>query len=64
MIDKLQLKEVSDLAAEELSQGQKRRLTLGMALIGRPKIVILDDPLYGVDPASKAKLLRLIRDET
>ena len=44
-----------------LSDGFKRRLSLGIALIGRPKIVILDDPLAGVDPATTQKLLSAIR---
>ena len=38
--------------AEILSDGFKKRLSLGIALIGQPKIVILDDPLAGVDPAT------------
>lgn len=37
-----------------------RRLTLAMALIGRPKLVILDNPLQGVDPDCKKKLIETI----
>lgn len=37
-----------------------RRLTLGMALIGKPKLVILDNPLDGVDPECKLKLIETI----
>jgi len=37
-----------------------RRLTLGMALIGRPPLVILDNPLAGVDPVNKRKLIKTI----
>ena len=40
-----------------MSHGQMRRLTLGMALIGRPKLVILDNPLDGVDPVNRRKLI-------
>ena len=52
LLQKLCLKEVENDKAGIISDGYKRRLSLGIALIGRPKIVILDDPLAGVDPAS------------
>ena len=58
---KLCLKEVENDKAGIISDGYKRRLSLGIALIGRPKIVILDDPLASVDPASTQKLLSAIR---
>lgn len=64
MIDKLGLSLVQDVKASDLSQGYRRRLTLAMALIGRPKIVLLDDPCSGVDPAATQKVLRTIREET
>jgi len=64
MIKNLILSDVVNFKAGILSDGYKRRLTLGMALIGKPKFVILDDPLTGVDPASTLKVLKTIRDET
>ena len=47
-----------------MSCGLKRRLTLAMALIGRPKLVILDQPLAGVDPISRRKLIKTILNYT
>ena len=44
------LNQVRDTLAGVLSEGYKRRLTLAMALVGNTKVVILDDPLAGVDP--------------
>ena len=38
-----------------------RRLTLGMALIGRPKLIVLDNPLHNVDPISKLELIKTIQ---
>ena len=64
MIKRMCLEDVQNDRAGILSDGYKRRLSLGMALIGRPKIVILDDPLAGVDPATSVKLLSSIRKET
>jgi ABC-2 type transport system ATP-binding protein len=38
---------------EEFSGGMKRRLNLGVALLNRPKLLILDEPTVGVDPQSR-----------
>jgi ABC-type multidrug transport system ATPase subunit len=40
----------------ELSGGMKRRLAIGLALVGNPRIVILDEPTAGVDPKNKRKI--------
>jgi len=37
----------------KLSGGQKRKLCLGMALIGNPKLILLDEPTSGMDPYSR-----------
>ena len=52
-IKKLGLSEKSDTAAKNLSGGQKRKLQLGMALIGSNQIVFLDEPTSGMDPESR-----------
>ena len=43
----------SNTMAQKLSGGQKRKLSIGIALIGDPKIVFLDEPTAGVDPYSR-----------
>lgn len=41
---------------ERLSGGLKRRVNIGLALLGRPPLVVLDEPTSGVDPEGRAEL--------
>lgn len=50
----------SDLTAV-YSGGMKRRLNFGVALLHRPRLLILDEPTVGVDPQSRAHLLDCVR---
>lgn len=47
--------------AKELSGGQKRKLCVGMALVGDPKVIILDEPSAGMDPYSRRHLWSLLK---
>lgn len=47
--------------ASQLSGGQRRRLNLALALLGRPRLLLLDEPTAGVDPASRQLLHARLR---
>lgn len=47
--------------SREYSGGMKRRLNFGIALLHRPRILILDEPTVGVDPQSRSHLLDCVR---
>jgi len=61
VIELVGLAEKRDARVKSLSGGQKRRLDLGVALVGNPELVFLDEPTTGFDPAARRAAWELIR---
>ena len=55
------LEEKAGARVKTLSGGQKRRLDLGVALVGDPELVFLDEPTTGFDPAARRAAWEMIR---
>jgi ABC-2 type transport system ATP-binding protein len=60
-IDLVGLGHKRDARVKTLSGGQKRRLDLGIALVGDPELVFLDEPTTGFDPAARRNAWELVR---
>eukprot|EP00048_Salpingoeca_helianthica_P024859 m.35933 g.35933 ORF g.35933 m.35933 type:complete len:1599 (-) comp9627_c1_seq2:26-4822(-) len=61
LLDETDLRPQIDTAASVLSGGQKRKLSLAMALVGDPPMLCLDEPTSGMDPASRRKVWTLLQ---
>jgi ABC-2 type transport system ATP-binding protein len=61
VIELVGLGEKRDARVKTLSGGQKRRLDLGIALVGDPDLVFLDEPTTGFDPTARRSAWEMIR---
>jgi branched-chain amino acid transport system ATP-binding protein len=61
LLDLFQLRSVRDEMATSLPYGDQRRLEIVRALATNPKLLLLDEPAAGMNPAEKQNLMRLIR---
>jgi len=64
MLETVGLFEARDRMANKLSGGMKRRLGIAQALIGDPKVLIVDEPTTGLDPEERLKFRNLLAEMT
>lgn len=62
IIKQLQLGQYKNRKEKNLSLGNKQRLGLAKALIHKPKLLILDEPINGLDPAGIVEIRELLKD--
>lgn len=62
MISVFGMQETVNQKAASLSGGQKRKLSIAMALIGEPKVLFLDEPTLGLDVLARRELWKVIRE--
>ncbi len=60
-LEGLQLIEVKDVPAEDLSHGEQRQLELALALAGNPRVLLLDEPAAGLSAGERVLMADLIR---
>jgi ABC-2 type transport system ATP-binding protein len=61
-LERLGLVEAADRPVKTYSGGMRRRLDLGASLVGRPQVLILDEPTTGLDPRTRLDMWSFIRD--
>jgi daunorubicin resistance ABC transporter ATP-binding subunit len=60
VLERFGLVEAADRRVSTYSGGMRRRLDLAAGLIGRPPVVLLDEPTTGLDPRSRQELWRIV----
>ena len=61
VIDEVGLRAQAGQLVDSLSGGQETRVSLAMALLGAPEVIVLDEPTVGLDPLLRAELWGLFR---
>ena len=62
IIEQTGLKDVENKLTRNLSRGYKQRVSMAGALVGEPKILILDEPTVGLDPKQITEIRNLIKE--
>jgi ABC-2 type transport system ATP-binding protein len=62
LLEKVGLFEARDRKANRLSGGMKRRLGIAQALIGNPRLIIVDEPTTGLDPDERIRFRNILSD--
>jgi ABC-2 type transport system ATP-binding protein len=63
VLERVGLSDAIDRKAGGYSKGMRQRLALGMALVGDPDLLILDEPSSGLDPAGAKEMREIVREE-
>jgi len=61
VLEELRLREHAETFVDRLSGGQRKRLSCGVELIGKPSTVLLDEPTSGLDPPLERRLMATLR---
>ena len=59
-----ELEQIQNITAENLSAGQRRKLSIAISLIGGSKVIFLDEPSSGMDITSRRNLWDILKRQT
>lgn len=63
MLNRLELNDKRNKVGKELSKGMQQKVSLACALLPEPKVLLLDEPLVGLDPHAIKELKAMLREE-
>ncbi|WP_251328923.1 ABC transporter ATP-binding protein [Haloplanus pelagicus] len=63
VLERVGIADAADRKAGDYSKGMRQRLVLGMALVGEPDLLILDEPSSGLDPGGAREMRDIVRSE-
>ena len=63
MLEQLNIEELAKRKIHEISQGQAQRVSIGRALLNRPKLLLADEPTASLDDANCEKVIRLLKSQ-
>jgi ABC-2 type transport system ATP-binding protein len=61
VLEEVGIIEYADVKVGKLSKGMVQRLSVGQAMLGGPRVMVLDEPMIGLDPAGTAHLREVLR---
>ena len=62
LLERMDLAEAADRTVATWSGGMRRKLDLAMTLVGRPQVIMLDEPTTGLDPRSRREVWAIVAD--
>lgn len=64
LLNRFSLNDAADRRVSTYSGGMRRRLDIAMSLVGKPKLIFLDEPTTGLDPEVRIKVWEIVRELT
>jgi len=59
-LQRVELADKANIKIKKLSGGQQQKIQLGVAIMGKPKLLVLDEPTKGLDPVNRKLLLDIV----